>query len=165
MNYRELSKEEFDAIVTGELAHQVIWFEGELIGIILDYFFGKSKKKVECEQLIFRRDGIGFQDKIEIVRGMFHLFSDQATVKRLELALKQIEILGRLRNAFAHGTDVGETEKDKLSLKVSLVSRSGKERIVQVTPESHTKYLSDLDGLLKELASIRKNLFVKRTRA
>jgi len=162
MEYRNLSKEEFDAIVTGELAHQAIWFEGELVNIILDYFVGRNKKRLGFERLILKREGIGFQDKIEIIRGMFQLFNNQVLAGRLDNVLKQVEVLGRFRNAFAHGTDIGDNEADKLSLKVSLVSRSGKERVIQVTPESHAKCLVDLDLLLRELGDIREKLFAKR---
>lgn len=161
MEYRNLSKEEFDAIVTGELAHQAIWFEGELTNVILDYFVGRNQKREEFERLIFKRDGIGFQGKIEILRGMSHLFHNRALLNRLEGVLKQVEVLARFRNAFAHGTDIGDEKKDELLLKVSLVSRSGKERVVQVSPESHAKYLSGLNLLFQELGEIREGLFAE----
>jgi hypothetical protein len=37
-NYNNLSKEDFDAIVTGELTHYTLWMEDEVNEFILDYF-------------------------------------------------------------------------------------------------------------------------------
>ncbi len=45
MKYDDLSHEDFDAIVTGELTHYALWLEGEIINIIADYFIGSDAKR------------------------------------------------------------------------------------------------------------------------
>lgn len=158
MKYRELSKEDFDAIVTGELAHHAIRLEGELVGIISDYFMRSSAKTADFERLIFRRDGLSFQDKIEIVRGMLPLFRSIDAAGQLKKLLIKIEDFKQFRNAFAHGLDVQTGEGDKLSLKVEIIGRSGKEKTVEVTPETHEKHIANLEKLYEEVSLVRLNL-------
>lgn len=38
MDYKKLDSDSFDAIVTGELTHALIWLEGGLDDLIAEYF-------------------------------------------------------------------------------------------------------------------------------
>lgn len=159
MNYGQLSPEDFDAIVTGELTHYAIWMESELVGIISDYFVAK-KKRSDFERYILRRDGLTFQDKIEIVRAMLSLFSNKEVATRLKSALTRVEGFKATRNAFAHGVDVTPKGLSQPAIHVEIVTRSGKEKVVVVTPKHHEVMLSNAEALLKELQTYRSKLNV-----
>ncbi|HEY8911446.1 MAG TPA: hypothetical protein VIM51_14370 [Desulfosporosinus sp.] len=73
MEYENLGQEDFDAIVTGELTHTSLQLEDELNGIITDYFIENNNKLNTFKSLLLYRDGLTFQDKMEIVLGMIHL--------------------------------------------------------------------------------------------
>lgn len=156
MNYKELDKAKFDAIVTGELTHYAIWLEGELVNIISDYFVTEEAKVEDFNRLLLLRDGLTFQDKIEIVRAMSELFNENES-KKLKTLLKKIEAFKKWRNAMAHGRDVSNDEATP-SLKIQIVSRSGKENTIEITPESHTKMLEEADLLLNEVQNLRKKI-------
>lgn len=156
MKYRELSHEDFDAIVTGELTHYALWFEGELINIITDYFLQSSSKRSDFKRLLLLRDGLTFQDKIEIARAMIPLYSEKAASVNLKLLLKQVEEFKGWRNALAHGADVSDDDT-KAELKVE-VARSGKEKVVHITPKSYETKMAEADKLLSELTAARKAL-------
>jgi hypothetical protein len=157
MIYRELSKEDFDAIVTGELTHVAIWLEGEVHGIICDYFVSEKAKWDDFLRLVLRRDGLTFQDKIEIVRGMLPLFPDsaQTTLKRL---LLRVEEFKAIRNAFVHGLDVSADEHDPLKMRVEIIGRNGKEKVIEISPETHQELLDDAQSLLAELNRARSSV-------
>jgi hypothetical protein len=157
MKYKDLSHEDFDAIVTGELTHYALWFEGEIINIITDYFLQSSPKRSDFKRLFLLRDGLTFQDKIEIARAMIPLFSEKAANVNLKLLLKQVEEFKSWRNALAHGADVSDDDT-KAELKVEVVSRSGKEKVVHITPKSHETKMAEADKLLSELTAARKAL-------
>lgn len=44
MDYKVLSKKDFDAVVTGEITHYALWLENELNSIITNYFVRDSDK-------------------------------------------------------------------------------------------------------------------------
>lgn len=157
MDYRALSKEDFDAIVTGELTHYAIRLEDELVGIISDYFVGGSKKRLNFIRLILRRDGLTFQDKIEIVRAMLPQFENPGAASSLKKLLTSVEEFKTLRNAFAHGFDATPTGGG-LSIRVEVVTRSGKEKIVEVSPDTHEELMSNAGKLLADLQRARKSL-------
>jgi hypothetical protein len=157
MKYKDLSHEDFDAIVTGELTHYALWFEGEIINIITDYFLGSSPKRSDFKRILLLRDGLTFQDKIEIVRAMIPLFDQNAITANLKLLLKQVEEFKSWRNALAHGADVSDNDT-KAELKVEVVSRSGKEQVVHITPEFHETKMAEAEKLLLDLTAFRKTL-------
>lgn len=157
MDYSQLSPEDFDALVTGELTHFAIWLEGELIGIISDHFVTK-KKKSDFERLLLRRDGLTFQDKIEIVRAMSPLFASSETVSKLKSLLGKVEDFKATRNALAHGVDVTPDNLSKPAIHVEIVNRAGRERVVIVTPDSHQKVLDEATALLEQLKECRAAL-------
>ena len=131
MNYRNLSKEDFDAIVTGELTHYSIWMENVLIDIISTQF-SQPARRVDFERLLLRREGLTFQDKIEIVRAMLPQFSNKPAAGKLKPLLTKIEEFKAYRNAFAHGTDVTTSNNQDGGIYIEIVARSGKEKVVLV---------------------------------
>lgn len=158
MNYRDLSREDFDAVVTGELTHYALWLEEEIIGIISDYFLGNSKKRPNFIRLMLRRDGLTFQDKIEIVRGMLPLFPNKAAASELKTLLAKLEDFKSFRNALAHGLETKSAAEDKMSLKIEVVTRSGKEKTIEITPETHQRLTNNTETLLKNLQRVRKSI-------
>ena len=157
MEYRNLGKEDFDAVVTGEITHYALWLEEELNGIISDYFITDSKKHNEFKTFLLYRVGLTFQDKIEIVRGMLPLFDVAEEETDLKSLLKEIEEFKLWRNALAHGLDVSPDDNAPL-IRVQVVTRSGKDRIYEITPESHKSAMKKAEDLLVRVQQARKNL-------
>lgn len=157
MDYYSLSQEDFDAVVTGELTHYALWLEDMANGIICEYFIGQSEKEDDFRRLILYRDGLTFQDKLEIIRGMLPLFGEAAEECNLKGLLKEVEEFKSWRNALAHGfdrTDPNEPHK----LIVEVVSRSGKEKRVEITPESHIEMLENVEDLYKRFNEARETI-------
>jgi hypothetical protein len=115
-------------------------------------------RRVDFERLLLRRDGLTFQDKIEIVRAMLSQFSNKPAAQKLKSLLTKIEEFKATRNAFAHGTDVTPCNNTDGDIYVQIVTRSGKEKVVLVTPESHEITMSEAEALLKELHALRDEL-------
>ena len=159
MEYSNLDKEDFDAIVTGELTHYALWLEEELNDIISDYFIADSKKRIEFKKFLLHRDGLTFQDKIEIVRGMSLLFDAAAEEVDLKSLLREIEEFKSWRNALAHGLDVSPDDNAPM-IRVEVVTRSGKERVYEITPESHETTMKKTADLLVRIRQARKKLIV-----
>jgi hypothetical protein len=157
MSYKQLSKDDFDAIVTGELTHYAIWLESELIEIIADRF-ARPDQRVEFTTLVLRRDGLTFQDKIEIVRAMTPSFANRTAADRLKQLLPKIEEFKSNRNAFAHGLDVTPPDGPPGELRLEIIGRSGKGKVITVTCESHEAMMKHADQLLEELRSVRSRL-------
>jgi hypothetical protein len=157
LNYDKLQKDEFDAVVTGELTHRAIWLEHEVIGIITDYFVSDAGRRDDFRRLTMLRDGLTFQDKLEIARGMIPLLEPKASEMSLGSLLKRVEDFKAYRNAFAHGVDVSGSDTSN-HLRIELVSRSGKERVIEVTPASHREMIASADKLLEELQAARKSV-------
>lgn len=147
----------FDALVTGELTHHAIWLEGEIDNIICDYFVGIGDRAKDFTRLFLRRDGLTFQDKIEIVRGMLPLFEAEAEVVNLKSLLNRVEDFKSSRNAMAHGRNVSKDDSE-LKLKIEIVTRSGKERVLEITPESHKTMTEGARTLYQELKAARNYL-------
>jgi len=157
MEYRNLSKGDFDAVVTGEITHYALWLEEELNEIISDYFIMDSNKRSEFKTFLLYRDGLTFQDKIEIVRGMLPLFDVAPEELNLKSLLKEIEEFRSWRNALAHALDVSPDDNAPL-IRVQVVTRSGKERIYEITPESHESAMKKAEDLLAQVQEARKKL-------
>ena len=157
MRYEDLSKEDFDAIVTGELTHYALWLENELNLIITDYFGVKETRREDFKRFILLRDGLTFQDKLEIVRGMLPLFGEAGTSINLKQLLKEVEGFKSWRNAMAHGQDVSG-EKWDAKLNICITTRSGSEKTIEITPESHEKCLKDAEALLERVKAARETL-------
>ena len=157
MDYYSLSQEDFDAVVTGELTHYALWLEDVANGIICEYFIGPGEKEDEFRRLILYRDGLTFQDKIEIIRGMIPLFGESAEECNLKGILNEVESFKSWRNALAHGLDKTNPEEPH-KLVIEVVSRSGKEKRFEITPESHEKMLEDLSDLFDRFTEARNKV-------
>jgi hypothetical protein len=97
--YGHFSKEDFDAIVTGELTHYAIWLEDEINRLITDYFVSNKSRSVEFRRLFLRRDCVTFQDKLEIARAMIPLLGlSDRDAKRFKTTLKAVEEFKSWRN-------------------------------------------------------------------
>jgi hypothetical protein len=154
MKYDRLDKEDFDAIVTGELTHYAIWMESEINRLITDYFVAEKTKSDEFRRWILHRDGLTFQDKLEIARGMTSSFGlNEEDQKLFRTILTGIENFKSWRNAMAHGFD--NTPGDyQGAIRIEIVSRSGKEKTIEITPESHEAKLDEAEKLYHSLKNI-----------
>ena len=157
MDYHSLSQEDFDAVVTGELTHHALWLEDVANGIICEYFIGSGDKEDEFRRLILYRDGLTFQDKIEIIRGMIPLFGKSAEECNLKGILNEVEKFKSWRNALAHGLDKTNSE-EPLKLIIEVVTRSGKEKRVEITPESHEIMIEEVTDLVKRFTEAREKV-------
>jgi hypothetical protein len=155
--YAKLDAESFDAIVTGELVHQALHVEQVLVSIICDHFCREGVEN-DFRRLLLYRDGLSFQDKIEIVRALLPTLRPTDLASQLKTALQQAEELKSLRNAFAHGLDVVGIPGDDLEIKIEIVGRSGKEKRISVTPTSHCQTMLQAEELVAKLRFIAKNL-------
>lgn len=152
-HYMKLSPEDFDAIVTGELTHFAIAFEDILVEIITEFFSHPSRQAL-FRRLLLRREGLTFQDKIDILRAMVPEFEDQVAAAELKKLLTKVEVFKADRNAFAHGHDVTPKASRGSRIHVVIVNRAGKEKTVEVTPESHAATLNQAEELLKSMESV-----------
>ena len=157
MDYHILSQEDFDAVVTGELTHNALWLEDVANGIICEYFIGPNEKEDDFRRLILYRDGLTFQDKIEIIRGMIPLFGEAAEEYDLKGILNEVEKFKSWRNALAHGLDRTDPDEPH-KLIVEVVTRSGKEKRVEITPESHSEMMKNVTDLVDRFKEARKRL-------
>ena len=157
MNYSKLDREDFDAIVTGELTHYAIWLEDELNGIICDYFIDDSDKTEDFKRLFLYRDGLTFQDKIDIVRAMIPLFGAKSETLNIKRVLTEVEKYKTWRNAMAHGLDVSD-DKPRTTLRIQTFSRSGKGKELEITPKSHQAKMDEAGKLLESPQNTRRKL-------
>jgi len=158
MDYEELGQEDFDAIVTGELTHYALWLEDELNNIITGYFCRTTEIQKDFRRLILFREGLTSQDKIEIVRGMIPLFNLTDEQKaELKSILNRIEKFKSWRNAMAHGVDVTGNKYEGV-LKVEVVNRAGKERVIEISPQSHGEKIEESENVLNDIKKIREEI-------
>lgn len=164
MDYAELGHEEFDVFVTGTFTHYALWLEEVLNSIIGDYFVRSHDRQARFKQLILHREGLSFQDKIDIVRSMVPLFGKLAEQVQLKGIIKEIEDFKFWRNALAHGLDTSNSD-DPLQLRVEVVSRSGKEKSIEITPDSYDEMVANVEDLLKRAQAARNELLALRRHA
>ncbi len=86
---------------------------------------------------------------------MIPLFGKAAEECNLKGLLNEVEKFKSWRNALAHGLDRTNPEEPH-KLIVEVVSRSGKEKQVEITPESHIKMIEDVANLAHAFAEARK---------
>jgi hypothetical protein len=149
IKYERLQVDEFDAVVTGELTHMALHLEQMLSTIIISFF--QVGRQMEFRRIVLDRDGLTFQQKIDIVRCFLPLLNDETLRNDLKALLNDVEEFKSWRNAVAHGRDDGSS-KDPLCLVVSLVNRAGRERVVEITKELHEKMLASMGVVLDKLA-------------
>ena len=131
-----------------------IWLEKELITLIGGYFLGNSPKCKDFTRLFLRRDGLTFQDKIEIVKAMVPLFAVAAAPVDWNSLLRRVEEFKAFRNAFSHGFDASTGEG--LNIVIEVVTRSGKEKQINVNPKTHRELMAEAEQLLADLRAARK---------
>jgi len=137
MKYEDLDQEVFDAIVSGELTHYAIWMENEINRLITRYLVSDKTKSEDFLRLLLYRAGLTFQDKLEIARGMTPLLGlNEQDQKLFRTVLNAVEEFKSWRNATAHGVDTTPGDY-KGVIRIEIVSRSGKEKTIVITPESH----------------------------
>lgn len=86
---------------------------------------------------------------------MLPLFGEAAEKCNLKGLLKEVEEYKALRNALAHGLDRTDP-KEPHKLVVEVVSRSGKEKQIEITPESHMESLAKVADLHKRFNEARE---------
>ena len=128
------------------MTHYALWLEDVANGIICEYFIGPSDKEDDFRRLILYRDGLTFQDKLEIIRGMIPLFGEAGEKCNIKGLLKEVEEFKSWRNALAHGLDRTNPDEPH-KLVVEVVTRSGKEKRIEITPESHAERLEQVMDL------------------
>jgi hypothetical protein len=163
IRYEKLTPDEFDAVVTGELTHSAIWFEDRFNEFLISYL-GILKSRSEIFTLLFLyREGLRFQDKIEISEAIIRHHNayltrpgpKQIDVSRALRLFGEIKKLKTVRNALAHGLAVQKSDKSATPmLHVQTIGRSGKKNETEITPSSHKDQLQQLDKLHAELDSI-----------
>jgi len=165
MRYEDLDKEDFDAIVTGELTHYAIWMEDEINLLITDYFISDKSKSKDFHRLLLYRDGLTFQDKLEIAKGMIPLLGlndqDQTQFRTI---LNAVEDFKSWRNAMAHGLDATPGDY-KGVIRIEIVSRSGKEKTIEISPESHSAKMDEAEKLYHSLRNIVRSALEERGNA
>jgi hypothetical protein len=128
--------------------------------ILCDYFVPNEDRALVFYDIMLRRDGLTLQNKIEIVRALIDRRSDIDLVTKAQVrdALRRVEEFKAIRNALAHGRDVGG---EGLSLEIEIVGRSGNPKKVVVSPTSHNAELAKAEALVAELDGLRARLNVQ----
>src|SRR5579862_149166 len=162
MDYSKLDPGQFDAIVTGDLAHYDISLESGLCSIICDHF-APGHRSADFRRLILDREGLTFQHKIDIVKAMLPFFPNQVAAHKLKGHLKKIEEYKDLRNALAHGKAVtppdAPSDSNSLEFSVETVSRSGKRKeTIAITPKSRRALLWEMYAVILDLEKIRNEI-------
>jgi hypothetical protein len=153
-DYTNLSKNDFDAIVTGELTHFCLWMEEEINAFILDYFLKGSSRKEHFKEVFFERECLTFQDKIDLIKATLNLYGTPEQRSTGKKMMKQVEDFKRVRNAFAHGKEHHNSKE--LKIQIVLLNRSGNKQTHEVTPESHSKFIDSAYSFLEELRKWNK---------
>jgi hypothetical protein len=150
--YRTMTREDFDAIVTGELTHQAVWLEIELETAIENCFAVPQAARESFRRLMLKRDGMTFLNKIELVRSIVDEGQFEQSYKTAwKKAFTEIDEIRRIRNAMAHGQDIGGSG---LEIRIGYINRSGKEVEITVTPDNHVKLLDKADKLRAEVKAL-----------
>lgn len=142
----------FDAVVTGEFTHYAIWLEGALNEMIVSYFITNKNKRGDFERLILHRNGLNFQDKLEIVRAMIPLIPESRRTE-LKQVLTEMEDFKSRRNSLAHGHSVCGPDEGAV-IRVEIIGRSGKPKTVEITPETHKKLIKDTKVLVERAGKL-----------
>lgn len=157
-NYFRLHQNEFDAIVTGEVAHYALWFEYELIAIISDYFVNPLKQD-DFNRIVLRREALTFSAKVDIVRSMKSLCLSEQYIKRFDDVLLRLSDFIQTRNSLAHGICVTPKNLERLEIHIEVISRGGNQKKVVITPESHVAMMMEAESIFKEIQDLRQKMF------
>jgi len=158
VQYTKHNRQDFDAIVTGELAHYAIWMEEALAQIIASYFCKPALAK-SFKELVLRRDGMTFQNKIDLVRTILSEIASPEDAPHIKQTLNDVDELKEFRNALAHGLDVSPDESS-LHIVIETISRTGKPRKFEITPENHAARMNKANSTLSSLDKIAEQFKV-----
>jgi hypothetical protein len=151
MKYTELDRVWFDAIVTGELTHYALWFEEQLEFLVMAFFLN-DHRVIELFSMTFLRSrDFTMAKKTEFVKTVLKGWDDSRSGEFLS-AIKDMEEIIAIRNAMAHGRDVGGTG---LSLSIEIVSHGGKAKTIEITPESHEQIMDTAERCLDKLKELK----------
>jgi len=89
---------------------------------------------------------------------MLPLFGKVAEKVDLKGILKDIEEFKGWRNALAHGLAEDLTGHPEPVIRVGIISRSGKPKVVEITPDNHRKRMDKAEQLLKRISKARLEL-------
>jgi hypothetical protein len=152
MKYDDLDRIWFDAIVTGELTHYALWFEEQLELFISAYFISDPRVEESFISTFVKSREFTISRKIEFARRLLksskHLRADEFLT-----AFKELERIIAIRNAMAHGKDVGGKG---LKLKIEIASYGGKTKTIEITPESHSKIMESAEECLEKLKKLKQ---------
>jgi|GEM_PF-4721425 len=151
MKYDDLDRIWFDAIVTGELTHYALWFEEQLEFLILAYFISDPRVNENFASTFVRSREFTMARKIELVKKILksskHSRSDEFLA-----AFGGLEKIIAIRNAMAHGRDVGGKG---LELRIEIESYGGKTKTIKITPETHSQIMESAEQCLEKLKELK----------
>jgi hypothetical protein len=90
---------------------------------------------------------------------MFPLLGELISKLELKKLINEVEDFKKYRNAMAHGLSVANDKT--LVLNIEIVSRSGKPKVITITPESHEKFYKKGELLLNKLKQVRKKILLE----
>lgn len=150
INYSNLSPEDFDSVVTGELIKISIFLEHQINNFLSYYFTHGSSRKLDFRTFFLHGPYLGFQDKIDITRSIVTKYYPKVNKQEAVSILNHVESFKNLRNTFAHGFSSQEKKSGNSEIIVEITSRTGKIKKVVITPENHEQKLSEYRKLMKE---------------
>ena len=106
MKYNDLDRIWFDAIVTGELTHYALWFEEQLEFLILAYFISDPRVTDNFSSTFVRSREFTMARKTELVKKILKSSKHSRSDEFLAV-FGELEKIIAIRNAMAHGKDVG----------------------------------------------------------
>jgi len=156
LNYANMSRHEFDAIVTGELSSLTLSFELQINEIIIGYFLQGARRKDDFRIVFFYRECMTFQQKMDIVKVIINTNPSRLDKTESNKILKMIESFKSLRNALAHCFTHSLDQGNELRICLDMFSRSGRYKVIEITPESHDQLMMDFEGQFKQIVEWRK---------
>lgn len=151
MKYGDLDRVWFDAIVTGELTHYALWFEEQLEFLILAYFTDDPRVVDDFFSTFVRSREFTMARKIDfarkIVKNSNHSRSGEFTV-----VFGELEKIIAIRNAMAHGRDVGG---QGLKLRIEIESYGGKAKTIEISPDTHSQIMDSAEQCLEKLKELK----------
>jgi hypothetical protein len=151
MDYRDLDRAEFDAIVTGELTHYALWFEEQLDFLITVYFINDPRVIDRFSLIFLRSREFSTSRKMTLINSLLKGWADNRSKEFLSV-ITEVEQIIAIRNAMAHGRDVGGTGLDLL---VAIQSHGGKTKNISITPDTHEEMLEVAERCLNKLKELK----------
>jgi hypothetical protein len=152
MKYQKLEREEFDAIVTGEMTHYALWFEDQLEALITLYFVDDPNVIELFEATFIRSRHFSLSQKLEFTKKLLRQWSDSKRSSEFKAVIEEVETLIAIRNTMAHGRDIGGTG---LELLIEIQSYGGKTKEISITPETHEAAMATAERCLTKLKELK----------